>query len=69
MLYFNGSSYNTMSFFFKKNKNTITLDYNYNLISKTDCVQKILSASHDLEQFPALKLELGMRQPLCLLGD
>ncbi|CAJ2674409.1 unnamed protein product [Trifolium pratense] len=30
---------------------------------------KILSASHDLEQFPALKLELGMRQPLCLLGD
>ncbi|CAK8570363.1 unnamed protein product [Lathyrus sativus] len=30
---------------------------------------KILSASPDLEQFPALKLELGMRQPLCLLGD
>lgn len=30
---------------------------------------KILSASHDLEQFPALKLELGMRQPLCVLGD
>ncbi|CAL0318460.1 unnamed protein product [Lupinus luteus] len=30
---------------------------------------KILSASHDLEQFPALKLELSMRQPLCLLGD
>ncbi|XP_054809412.1 ATP-dependent DNA helicase homolog RECG, chloroplastic [Prosopis cineraria] len=30
---------------------------------------KILSTSHDLEQFPALKLELSMRQPLCLLGD
>ncbi|XP_022643069.1 ATP-dependent DNA helicase homolog RECG, chloroplastic isoform X3 [Vigna radiata var. radiata] len=30
---------------------------------------KILSASHDLEQFPSLKLELSMRQPLCLLGD
>ncbi|KAE9605331.1 putative DNA helicase [Lupinus albus] len=30
---------------------------------------KILSASHDLERFPALKLELSMRQPLCLLGD
>ncbi|KAJ1425409.1 P-loop containing nucleoside triphosphate hydrolase [Sesbania bispinosa] len=30
---------------------------------------KILSASHDLEQFPVLKLELSMRQPLCLLGD
>ncbi|XP_019461520.1 PREDICTED: ATP-dependent DNA helicase homolog RECG, chloroplastic isoform X2 [Lupinus angustifolius] len=30
---------------------------------------KVLSASHDLEQFPALKLELSMRQPLCLLGD
>ncbi|XP_058724494.1 ATP-dependent DNA helicase homolog RECG, chloroplastic isoform X2 [Vicia villosa] len=30
---------------------------------------KILSASPDLDQFPALKLELGMRQPLCLLGD
>ncbi|XP_057445443.1 ATP-dependent DNA helicase homolog RECG, chloroplastic isoform X2 [Lotus japonicus] len=30
---------------------------------------KILSASHDLERFPALKRELSMRQPLCLLGD
>ncbi|TKY69295.1 ATP-dependent DNA helicase RecG [Spatholobus suberectus] len=30
---------------------------------------KILSASHNLGQFPALKLELSMRQPLCLLGD
>ncbi|KAK4261707.1 hypothetical protein QN277_004666 [Acacia crassicarpa] len=30
---------------------------------------KILSTSHDLEQFPALKMELSMRQPLCLLGD
>ncbi|XP_020229053.2 ATP-dependent DNA helicase homolog RECG, chloroplastic isoform X2 [Cajanus cajan] len=30
---------------------------------------KIISSSHDLEQFPALKLELSMRQPLCLLGD
>ncbi|XP_038892968.1 ATP-dependent DNA helicase homolog RECG, chloroplastic isoform X2 [Benincasa hispida] len=30
---------------------------------------KILSISPDLEQFPALKIELGMRQPLCLLGD
>ncbi|XP_027360082.1 ATP-dependent DNA helicase homolog RECG, chloroplastic [Abrus precatorius] len=30
---------------------------------------KILTASHNLEQFPALKLELSMRQPLCLLGD
>ncbi|KAI4313787.1 hypothetical protein L6164_026740 [Bauhinia variegata] len=30
---------------------------------------KILSASHDLEQFHALKLELSMRQPLCILGD
>ncbi|KAH1242342.1 ATP-dependent DNA helicase RECG, chloroplastic [Glycine max] len=29
----------------------------------------ILSASHDLEQFPELKLELSIRQPLCLLGD
>lgn len=30
---------------------------------------KVLSISHDLEQFPALKMELSMRQPLCLLGD
>ncbi|XP_022776392.1 ATP-dependent DNA helicase homolog RECG, chloroplastic isoform X2 [Durio zibethinus] len=30
---------------------------------------KILSDSHDLERFPALKAELSMRQPLCLLGD
>ncbi|XP_059445855.1 ATP-dependent DNA helicase homolog RECG, chloroplastic isoform X3 [Corylus avellana] len=30
---------------------------------------KILGASHDLEQFMALKAELSMRQPLCLLGD
>ncbi|XP_008454766.1 ATP-dependent DNA helicase homolog RECG, chloroplastic isoform X1 [Cucumis melo] len=30
---------------------------------------KILSISDDLEQFPALKMELSMRQPLCLLGD
>lgn len=30
---------------------------------------KILGASHDLEQFLALKAELSMRQPLCLLGD
>lgn len=30
---------------------------------------KILGASHDLEQFSALKAELSMRQPLCLLGD
>ncbi|XP_057970824.1 ATP-dependent DNA helicase homolog RECG, chloroplastic isoform X2 [Malania oleifera] len=30
---------------------------------------KILDASHDLEQFPGLKAELSMRQPLCLLGD
>ncbi|OMO60608.1 hypothetical protein CCACVL1_24017 [Corchorus capsularis] len=30
---------------------------------------KILSDSHDLDRFPALKAELSMRQPLCLLGD
>ncbi|XP_010274668.1 PREDICTED: ATP-dependent DNA helicase homolog RECG, chloroplastic [Nelumbo nucifera] len=30
---------------------------------------KILTISHDLEQFPKLKAELSMRQPLCLLGD
>ncbi|KAF3432192.1 hypothetical protein FNV43_RR26931 [Rhamnella rubrinervis] len=30
---------------------------------------KILGASHDLEQFPLLKAELSMRQPLSLLGD
>ncbi|KAJ9708397.1 hypothetical protein PVL29_000441 [Vitis rotundifolia] len=30
---------------------------------------KILGTSHDLEQFPELKAELSMRQPLCLLGD
>ncbi|GLT31294.1 hypothetical protein SLA2020_060400 [Shorea laevis] len=30
---------------------------------------KILSDSHGLERFPALKAELSMRQPLCLLGD
>ncbi|KAL8150780.1 hypothetical protein V2J09_020588 [Rumex salicifolius] len=30
---------------------------------------KILSKSHDLEQFPGLKTELSMRQPLSLLGD
>nr|POE92303.1 atp-dependent dna helicase like recg, chloroplastic [Quercus suber] len=30
---------------------------------------KILGASHDLVQFPTLKAELSMRQPLCLLGD
>ncbi|KAL8196413.1 hypothetical protein R6Q57_024708 [Mikania cordata] len=29
----------------------------------------ILSESHNLEEFPALKSELSMRQPLCLLGD
>ncbi|TYI93961.1 hypothetical protein E1A91_D02G171300v1 [Gossypium mustelinum] len=30
---------------------------------------KVLSYSHDLELFPALKAELSMRQPLCILGD
>ncbi|XP_042500423.1 ATP-dependent DNA helicase homolog RECG, chloroplastic isoform X2 [Macadamia integrifolia] len=30
---------------------------------------KILGTSHDLNQFPKLKAELSMRQPLCLLGD
>ncbi|KAF9673989.1 hypothetical protein SADUNF_Sadunf10G0081100 [Salix dunnii] len=30
---------------------------------------KVLGESHDLERFPALKAELSMRQPLCLLGD
>ncbi|KAI3948408.1 hypothetical protein MKW92_004375 [Papaver armeniacum] len=30
---------------------------------------KTLIASHDLEQFPKLKAELSMRQPLCILGD
>ncbi|XP_065855792.1 ATP-dependent DNA helicase homolog RECG, chloroplastic isoform X1 [Euphorbia lathyris] len=30
---------------------------------------KVLGKSHDMEQFPALKAELSMRQPLCLLGD
>lgn len=30
---------------------------------------KILGSSHDLEQFPQLKAELSMRQPLSLLGD
>ncbi|GAB2279989.1 hypothetical protein Dimus_014626 [Dionaea muscipula] len=30
---------------------------------------KILSMSHDLERFPALKAELSMRQPLSILGD
>ncbi|KAM7270270.1 hypothetical protein ACFE04_029484 [Oxalis oulophora] len=30
---------------------------------------KILSSSHDLKRHPALKAELSMRQPLCLLGD
>ncbi|CAA7022563.1 unnamed protein product [Microthlaspi erraticum] len=30
---------------------------------------KVLSDSHDLDKFPALKAELSMRQPLCLLGD
>ncbi|KAK7407644.1 hypothetical protein VNO78_09621 [Psophocarpus tetragonolobus] len=34
-----------------------------------DAALKILCSSHDLEQFPALKLELSIRQPLCLLGD
>ncbi|PPS12394.1 hypothetical protein GOBAR_AA08253 [Gossypium barbadense] len=29
---------------------------------------KVLSYSHDLELFPALKAELSMRQPLCILG-
>lgn len=29
----------------------------------------VLSKSHDLEQFPALKAELSMRQPLSLFGD
>ncbi|CAH2045910.1 unnamed protein product [Thlaspi arvense] len=29
----------------------------------------VLGDSHDLEKFPALKAELSMRQPLCLLGD
>ncbi|KAM5567041.1 ATP-dependent DNA helicase [Rosa sericea] len=30
---------------------------------------KILGDSHDLEQFPLLKAELSMRQPLSILGD
>ncbi|CAN6910085.1 unnamed protein product [Brassica oleracea] len=30
---------------------------------------KVLGDSHDLEKFPALRAELSMRQPLCLLGD
>uniref|UniRef100_A0A1J3CV23 DNA 3'-5' helicase n=1 Tax=Noccaea caerulescens TaxID=107243 RepID=A0A1J3CV23_NOCCA len=30
---------------------------------------KVLTDSHDLDKFPALKAELSMRQPLCLLGD
>ncbi|XP_044490812.1 ATP-dependent DNA helicase homolog RECG, chloroplastic isoform X3 [Mangifera indica] len=30
---------------------------------------KILSDSHDLKRFPALKAELSMRQPLSLFGD
>ncbi|KAG2709566.1 hypothetical protein I3760_05G245800 [Carya illinoinensis] len=30
---------------------------------------RILGDSHDLERFLALKAELSMRQPLCLLGD
>ncbi|CAK7326733.1 unnamed protein product [Dovyalis caffra] len=30
---------------------------------------KVLGDSHELERFPALKAELSMRQPLCLLGD
>lgn len=30
---------------------------------------KILSASHNLEQYPELKAELSMRQPLSILGD
>ncbi|KAJ0240511.1 ATP-dependent DNA helicase RECG [Hirschfeldia incana] len=29
----------------------------------------VLGDSHDLEKFPALRAELSMRQPLCLLGD
>ncbi|KAJ0489993.1 putative DNA helicase [Helianthus annuus] len=32
-------------------------------------VQTILSESHNLEEFPALKAELSMRQPLSFLGD
>ncbi|KAL6011028.1 hypothetical protein ACLOJK_001472 [Asimina triloba] len=30
---------------------------------------KVLSASHDLKNYPKLKAELSMRHPLCLLGD
>lgn len=30
---------------------------------------RVLGDSHDLDKFPALKIELSMRQPLCLLGD
>ncbi|KAK8627587.1 hypothetical protein V6N13_135196 [Hibiscus sabdariffa] len=30
---------------------------------------KILSDSHDLECFPALKAELSMQKPICILGD
>ncbi|BFG17200.1 hypothetical protein CerSpe_034740 [Prunus speciosa] len=30
---------------------------------------KVLGVSHDLEQFPLLKTELSMRQPLSILGD
>lgn len=63
MPYFIGSSdSDILFFFFNYNKNNFHL-------SKTEWLQKILSASHDLEQFPSLKLELSMRQPLCLLGD
>lgn len=32
-------------------------------------LQRILGASHDLERFPRLKMELSMRQPLSFLGD
>jgi ATP-dependent DNA helicase RecG len=31
--------------------------------------QNVLGTSNDLAQFPGLKVELSMRQPLCILGD
>lgn len=46
------------------------LEIDGNILQEAHAVAlKVLGESHDLERFPALKAELSMRQPLCLLGD
>uniref|UniRef100_A0A7N0UCN8 DNA 3'-5' helicase n=1 Tax=Kalanchoe fedtschenkoi TaxID=63787 RepID=A0A7N0UCN8_KALFE len=46
------------------------LEYDGNILQDAHhAALRVLGTSHNLEQFPALKAELSMRQPLSLLGD